>query len=1294
MPKIWLRIACGFLWLSVLSCGAQVSYAPITFPVKPQACFIPSNCNFPIAYTTPGGVMTSLIFPFYYDVLPGDVVLLEPVGDYAVGHISGGVLTFGPEMPQPLLGLVVPNNIGPDPTCDQMGSNGIQTAAPQFSSVPKAFEIPTGGTTICLPATGFALAFGSTVATNQRTRDADSNYGVQITPVQKIRFAAGGSGRIAMSATNVYPGQTFSLTLVLTNTGNVPAQNFTTFTPQLTVGNAPSFLAFLQVVSGPTPSVTSVAAGGTVTIQTVLKAIKPAANLYIETVPQYQFCDGSLGGGFFSYFTPLFKISGALQTTVTATPRHVDLGDPIQVVVSALNISTLTLTNVQVDGAITKAGVGGVSPATLVGAAVVASLAPGQQANFTNIYTATNFGKLSFTAGTVGSDSGVALQGEAATSGSVTIAPKGDLLLKRAGEPASAFVGGGIYQDVPAFPQVETNALGTDPTSGFQLLIVNNENQPLTFTLAATENHTNVWNFQYKLGAQDVTAQLESSSGAQLPPLAPGDSLTLDTTMSPTNATPGDLNGVVFTLGLASDPTLTLDAVEAFTQLIPDGDLLIKRDADPPSHYGGQGIFQAVPAFPQMATNVVALNQVSKFQVQIQNTTTQAQSFALAAQPSGNGGWTNTYLLGTQDMTAQLEAPGGASLPQLAPSNSLTLEVIMRATNAPSGDIKRIAFTLALASSATRTLDAVEAVSQVGPPDLAVVSMAWNNTNSGLDFVYTNRGSALTNAALAQVYWASGPTTNDILNLQPIYTAHIPTGFSGQATNQVPELYFDFPPTNATYVQVLLDPDNSVTETTRTNNALALPLTFRHVVLVMMENRSFDHFLGWLHGADGKQAGLVFTNALGQAYPTYDLAPYYQGCGCLLPDQVFGAYTEFNNGLCDGWLRANTNDTYTIGYYSQADLPFWGQVAPNWTVCDRYFAPLMAETQPNRIYQHAAQTDCLSNRNFSATISGTLGISPITLPTIWDTLNQSNVSGYYYHEGIGPQQTILTLWGISKYNNIVKPIRDFYGACVSGTLPSVSYVDPFFTAPSWAAVTTGALNIPGYDTQGNDYHPHADIRNGEAFLERVYNAIASSPQWSSTVLIINFDEWGGFYDHVAPPIGPVTPEEYNLGNQGQLGFRVPCMIISPWAKRATVDHMQFDHTSVLKLIEDRWGLPALARRDQAANDLTNVLDFATPPNYAIPAINPYALTNAPFGGFCQEIQLATQPNGTLAAVWDATCLKVILQTAPTINTPDGLWSDQPNILTPPYVFTPLAGSGRTQFIRLKVLGSGYVTPPL
>src|SRR5437660_7708547 len=135
-----------------------------------------------------------------------------------------------------------------------------------------------------------------------------------------------------------------------------------------------------------------------------------------------------------------------------------------------------------------------------------------------------------------------------------------------------------------------------------------------------------------------------------------------------------------------------------------------------------------------------------------------------------------------------------------------------------------------------------------------------------------------------------------------------------------------------------------------------------HVIVFMMENRSFDHFLGWLPGADGKQAGLSYADSGGVQHATFPLAPDYQGCGYADPDHSYaGGRVEYDEGACDGWLRAGANDTFAIGYYRQADLGFFGQAVPRWTTLDRYFAGIMAETYPNRIYQHAAQTDRLTN---------------------------------------------------------------------------------------------------------------------------------------------------------------------------------------------------------------------------------------------------------------------------------------------------------------------------------------------
>jgi phospholipase C len=371
--------------------------------------------------------------------------------------------------------------------------------------------------------------------------------------------------------------------------------------------------------------------------------------------------------------------------------------------------------------------------------------------------------------------------------------------------------------------------------------------------------------------------------------------------------------------------------------------------------------------------------------------------------------------------------------------------------------------------------------------------------------------------------------------------------------------------------------------------ARALDPGFDHVVVVMMENRSFDHLLGWLPGADGRQAGLAYRDEAGVAHPTHALAPDFQGCGHPDPDHSYeGGRVEYDGGACDGWLRAGSNDVYSIGYYRRPDLAFLGQAVPQWTTLSRYFAAILAETFPNRIYQHAGQTDRLHNTNDVS-----------TLPTIWDRLAAAGLSGRYYFSDV----PFLALWG-SKYIPISRQVASFFADCAAGTLPNVAFVDPRFEDEESG-------------TSGDD-HPHADIRNGEAFMASVYRAVTSSPNWPRTVLVFNYDEWGGFYDHVPPPTAPIPPATAAAGDRdGRRGFRVPTLIVSPLARRGHVGTRVYDHTSILRMIESRWSLQPLTVRDATANDLRAELlsrPDARAPSYDVPA--------GPFGGACAGTPVA------------------------------------------------------------------------
>jgi phospholipase C len=336
-----------------------------------------------------------------------------------------------------------------------------------------------------------------------------------------------------------------------------------------------------------------------------------------------------------------------------------------------------------------------------------------------------------------------------------------------------------------------------------------------------------------------------------------------------------------------------------------------------------------------------------------------------------------------------------------------------------------------------------------------------------------------------------------------------------------------------------------------------------HIIVVMMENRSFDHFFGWLPGANGKQAGLTYVDSNGESHPTQRLTTFV-GCAHPDPDHSYaGGRSEVNNGAMNGWLQTTTNDTFSIGYYEEADLPVWSKLARNFTTCDNYFASILSSTFPNRIFQHAAQTDRLSN---------TFDIS--TLPTIWDNLAAAGVSAKYYWANV----PFLALWG-TKYIDISDTYAQFLLDAANGNLPAVSFVDPAYTILD--------------DGEGNDDHPHADIRSGEAFISQIYNAVTNGPGWKNTVLIFNRDEWGGFYDTVAPSrvIAANALDTDIVDGKTLLGCRVPVVIASPFSmgKPATprIDSHLYDHTSVLKLIEWRYNLPPLTPRD-ASTEISNL----------------------------------------------------------------------------------------------------------
>jgi phospholipase C len=286
---------------------------------------------------------------------------------------------------------------------------------------------------------------------------------------------------------------------------------------------------------------------------------------------------------------------------------------------------------------------------------------------------------------------------------------------------------------------------------------------------------------------------------------------------------------------------------------------------------------------------------------------------------------------------------------------------------------------------------------------------------------------------------------------------------------------------------------------------------------------------------------------------------------------------RFNDGAMDGFLLAGGGAEFAIGYYEEGARPFFDSLARAYTTCDRYFSSILGPTFPNRFFLHAAQTDRLEN---------TLDMS--TLPTIWDRLEEKGISARYYFSDV----SFLWLWGF-KYLPIHASYTDFLYDAANGTLPSVAFVEPSFLDDA-----TG--------TSASD-HPVGDVRQGDAFLAEVFHALSSGPGWPNTVLIVTYDESGGFFDHVRPPrvVPPNDVDPDVVKGNVLLGMRVPTVVASPFTRGDPNDprvvSTLFDHTSILKLIEWRWRLRPLTARD-ASYDVGNLLsafDFRKP-NAVVP----------------------------------------------------------------------------------------------
>lgn len=371
----------------------------------------------------------------------------------------------------------------------------------------------------------------------------------------------------------------------------------------------------------------------------------------------------------------------------------------------------------------------------------------------------------------------------------------------------------------------------------------------------------------------------------------------------------------------------------------------------------------------------------------------------------------------------------------------------------------------------------------------------------------------------------------------------------------------------------------------------------RHIVVLMMENHSYDNHLGMLSraGADGFKLGPDGKPAETNPYPDGTLQHAFRmPTTCQLsgkPSQTWtNSHIQLASGHNTGFVRSGSGPV-AMGYWDKADLPFYYSLAATFPIADRYFCSVLGQTFPNRRYLMAATSLGMVNDGVP---------DPLDYPangTIFDRLHAAGVSFADYFqllESVLPAPTMALFPELLvKYPDNLHPIGDFFDAAKAGTLPGFCLVEPDYLANS-------------------EENPQ-NIAHGEQFAASVIDAVMAGPGWKNTLLIWTFDEHGGYYDHVAPPAALAPddiPPDASVAYTGfrQYGFRVPCAIVSPWARPDYVSHQVFDHTSICALVEHKWNLPAMTHRDANASPMLDMLDFSNaaferPPKLARPLLD-------------------------------------------------------------------------------------------
>jgi len=371
-------------------------------------------------------------------------------------------------------------------------------------------------------------------------------------------------------------------------------------------------------------------------------------------------------------------------------------------------------------------------------------------------------------------------------------------------------------------------------------------------------------------------------------------------------------------------------------------------------------------------------------------------------------------------------------------------------------------------------------------------------------------------------------------------------------------------------------------------------------VILCMENRSFDHYLGarkLVEGVtlDGLDATMKNLDSSGLDVLVHAMSDYTPNDP---PHDWASVHGQWNNGAMDGFVKehAGSAQADVMGYHVRADLPVSWAMADAFTTCDRWFASVLGPTWPNRYYLHGATSKGVKNnapaQNFVS---------------LFSRVAAAGKTQVNYFSDIA-----WAVGGYAKFNDN-KTIQNFFSDAAAGALPNFSIIDPGF-----------------FGAGANDDHPAHDVRLGQAFIGSVYAALRQSPQWNRCLLVVTYDEHGGFFDHVAPP---ETEDEYP--DFRRMGVRVPTLVAGPYVRRGQVVSTTFEHSSIAATISRRYGLEPLNVRAQAAADLSSCIDPALlgnpQPGPELPAAPPVSMLK--LRELDRRLRAAGRPSSH-AELWD------------------------------------------------------------